>query len=71
MARVEALIDQLTRLRSEQQKETLRAIFQLEPQLKPEQRERMHQILAERLAAPFTPRPPGSGSGPGPGRPPQ
>ena len=68
---VEALIDQLTKLRADQQKETLRAIFQLEPQLKPEQRERMHQILAERLAAPQMARPPGSGSGPNPGRPPQ
>jgi Spy/CpxP family protein refolding chaperone len=71
IVRVEALIDQLTKLRAEQQKETLRAILQLEPQLKPEQRERMHQILAERLAAPFTPRQPGSSSGSGPGRPPQ
>ena len=68
-AQVEALIDQLTKLRADQQKDTLRAIFQLEPQLKPEQRERMHQILAERLAAPPMPRPPGSG--PNPGRPPQ
>jgi len=81
IAQVEALIDQLTKLRADLQKETMRAIFQLEPQLKPEQRERMHQILAERLATPAMPmpRPPGSGSGPGPasgpgpnpGRPPQ
>jgi Spy/CpxP family protein refolding chaperone len=67
LARVDTLIDQLTKLRADQQKETLRAITQLETQLKPEQRERMHQILAERLAAPPMPRPPG----PGPGRPPQ
>ena len=71
MARVDALIDQLTRLRADMQKETLRSFTQLETQLKPEQRERMHQILAERLAARFTPRPPGGGAGAGPARPPQ
>ena len=71
MARVDALIDQLTRLRADMQKETLRSFTQLETQLKPEQRERMHQILAERLAAPFTPRQPGGGAGAGPARPPQ
>jgi Spy/CpxP family protein refolding chaperone len=71
MARVDALIDQLTKLRAEMQKETLRSFTQLETQLKPEQRERMHQILAERLAAPFSPRPQGGGAGSGPARPPQ
>jgi Spy/CpxP family protein refolding chaperone len=71
MARVDTLIDQLTKLRADMQKETLRSFTQLETQLKPEQRERMHQILAERLAAPFTPRPSGGGSGAGPARPPQ
>ena len=71
MTRVDALIDQLTKLRAESQKEYLGSLNQLGVQLKPEQRDRMHQILAERLAAPFVPRPPGSGSGPGPGRPPQ
>src|SRR6267154_3856905 len=71
MTRVDALIDQLTKLRAESQKEYLGSLNQLVVQLKPEQRDRMHQILAERLAAPFVPRPPGSGSGPGPGRPPQ
>ena len=71
MTRVDTLIDQLTKLRAEQQKEYLGSLNQLAAQLKPEQRDRMHQILAERLAAPFVPRPPGSSSGPGPGRPPQ
>jgi Spy/CpxP family protein refolding chaperone len=70
MTRVDALIDQLTKLRAEQQKEYLGSLNQLAAQLKPEQRDRMHQILAERLAMPFGQRPPG-GSGPGPGRPPQ
>jgi Spy/CpxP family protein refolding chaperone len=71
MTRVDALIDQLTKLRADMQKETLRSFTQLETQLKPEQRERMHQILAERLASPPVGRPSGGGAGPGPGRPPQ
>jgi Spy/CpxP family protein refolding chaperone len=71
MARVDGLIDQLTKLRADMQKETLRSFTQLEAQLKPEQRERMHQILAERLASPPVGRPPGGAAGPGPGRPPQ
>ena len=71
MTRVDTLIDQLTKLRAESQKEYLGSLNQLGAQLKPEQRDRMHQILAERLAMPFVPRPPGSGPGPGPGRPPQ
>src|SRR5258707_2994547 len=75
MARVEVLIDQLTGLRAQQQKETLRSFAQLESQLKPEQRGRLHQILAERLAVPYYGRPPGGGPGQAPGagqgRPPQ
>jgi Spy/CpxP family protein refolding chaperone len=63
MAHVDTLIDQLTMLRAEFQKETLHALNQIESQLKPEQRERMHEILAERLSTP--PRPPGPGAGPG------
>ena len=71
MARVEVLIDQLTGLRAQQQKDTLRSFAQLESQLKPEQRERLHQILAERLAVPYYGRPPGGGPpGQGQGRPP-
>src|SRR6266852_1915419 len=72
MARVEVLSDQLTGLRAQQQKDTLRSFAQLESQLKPEQRERLHQILAERLAVPYYGRPPGGGpTGQGQGRPPQ
>ena len=71
LVRVDALIDQLTRLRAEFQKETLHSLAQIEPRLKPEQRERMRQILAERLSAPFV-RPPNAPPGPPPGgRPPQ
>jgi Spy/CpxP family protein refolding chaperone len=75
MARIDPIIEQLARLRIEQQKETLHSFAQFEPQLTPQQRERMHHILAERLAGPPWPRPPGPGPGPGgpggPGRPPQ
>ena len=74
MAHVDTLIDQLTKLRAEQQKEYLGSLNQLGAQLKPEQRDRMNQILAERLATPFVPRPQGGGAGgggPGPARPPQ
>ena len=76
MARIDPIIEQLARLRVEQQKEALHSFAQFEPQLTPQQRERMHQILAERLAGPPWPRPPGQGPGPGPGpggpgRPPQ
>jgi Spy/CpxP family protein refolding chaperone len=71
LTRIDALIDRLTKLRADQQKETFRSLADLEPFLKPAQRERLHQVLAERLAAPFQ-RPPGQGPGPGPGaRPPQ
>lgn len=73
MARIDPIIEQLARLRIEQQKETLHTFAQFEPQLTSQQRERMHEILAERLAGP--PRPPAPGPGPGgpggPGRPPQ
>jgi hypothetical protein len=38
--------------------------------LTPQQRDRMHQLLADRLSGPSwsrPPRPPGQGAGPGPG----
>ena len=74
MTHVDTLIDQLTKLRAEQQKEYLGSLNQLGAQLKPEQRDRMNQILAERLAMPFGSRPQGGaggGGGPGPARTPQ
>jgi len=36
-------------LRADQQKETVRALSQMEAQLDPEQRVKMHQILVDRL----------------------
>jgi Spy/CpxP family protein refolding chaperone len=66
-ARAGALIDQLYRLRVDQQKETLRSLAQIEAELKPEQRARMHQILSERLMSRQSGAP--GGPGPGPSRP--
>ena len=51
-ARVDALIDELTKIREEFLRNLMHSLGQMEPHLRPEQRERMHQVLAERLAAP-------------------
>ena len=68
MAKIDGLVDQVSRLRAEQQKETLRTFVQLEPKLRPEQRERMQKVLADRFVPPPpAPRPPAGG----PPRPPQ
>ena len=61
MARVDTLIDQLTKLRAEQQKENLRSISQLSPHLRPEQRDELHKILAERYGGGWGGRPGGPG----------
>jgi Spy/CpxP family protein refolding chaperone len=58
-SRLGPLIDKLGDLRAEQQKETVRALAQLEAQLDPEQRVRMHQILVDRLLSSPWSRPPG------------
>ena len=80
MARIDGLIDRTTRLRAEQWKESLHTVAQFEPQLRPEQRERLRVLLAERFAgAPPPPRslgvpggpPAPGGPGPGSGRPPK
>jgi Spy/CpxP family protein refolding chaperone len=69
MNRVDALIDQVSRLRAEQQKETLRTLTQLEPSLRSDQRERLQRLMVERIVPPPPPpRPPPPG---GPPRPPQ
>ena len=67
-SRLDPLIDKLGDLRADQQKETLRALVQLEAKLNPEQREKMHQILVDRILTSPWSRPPG---GPPPPRPPQ
>jgi len=68
--RLQPLIDKLGDLRADQQKDTLRALAQMEARLKPEQRERMHQVLGDRLAGP-PPRQPGAPGAPPPPRPTQ
>ena len=52
MSKVDSLIDQVVRLRGEAQKENLRAILDLEPQLTPQQRDKLHQVLADRFINP-------------------
>ena len=63
-ARIDPLMDRLTRLRSDQQKDTVRVLARVEERLTVHQRVRFHEVLAERLAGP-PPRQPGN-----PGRPP-
>ena len=48
-ARLAPLIDRMGDLRADQQKETVRALAQMEAQLDPEQRVKMHQILVDRI----------------------
>lgn len=50
--RLGSLIDELGELRMVQQKETMRTLAQLEAQLKPEQGQRMHEVLVHRLKNP-------------------
>lgn len=66
-AKVESLVDKVSRLRGEQVNEHLRTMVRLEPKLRPEQRERMYRLFAERFARPPPPRP----AAPGAPRPPQ
>jgi Spy/CpxP family protein refolding chaperone len=78
LAKIDALVDQVTKLRGEQQRANLHGILELDSHLTPQQRDRMHEILADRYVG-FGGRegrggpggrPPG-GPGSGPGRPPQ
>jgi Spy/CpxP family protein refolding chaperone len=61
-ARLDPLVDKLGDLRAEQQKETVRALMQFEAELSPQQRERMHQVLVDRLLASPWYRPSGASS---------
>lgn len=71
MAKIDSLVDQVSQLRAEQQKETLRTLTQLEPSLQPGQRERLHRLLIDRVASPPPPPPPHRLPGGPPPRPPQ
>ena len=66
LAKIDALVDQMMALRVDLQKENLHAIDQMAQKLKPEQRDELHKILAERYG-----RPPGTPGGPRPPRPPR
>lgn len=71
MAKIDTLVDQVSQLRAEQQKETLRTLTQLEPSLQPGQRERLQRLLVDRVASPPPPPPHRPPPGGGPPRPPQ
>ncbi len=52
MGKIDPLIEQITRLRADAQKENMRAIAEMASKLKPEQREKLHKILADRYGNP-------------------
>jgi Spy/CpxP family protein refolding chaperone len=65
MGKIDPLIEQMTQLRGEAQKQNMRSIAEMASKLKPEQRDKLHKILADRYG-----NPPWAGGRP-PGRPPQ
>ena len=48
MAKIDALVDKMTVMRAEQQKENLRAIEQMAAKLKPDKQAELHKMLGER-----------------------
>ena len=52
MAKIDPLIDQIKELRREAQKQNMRSIAELASKLKPEQRTKLHKILADRYGNP-------------------
>src|SRR6202012_6151798 len=60
MAKIDSLVDQMTVLRVDFQKQNLHSIDQMAQKLRPEQRDELHKILAERYGRPPGPprRPP-------------
>jgi Spy/CpxP family protein refolding chaperone len=52
MAKIDPLIDHITQLRSEAQKQNMRSIAELASKLKPAQRDKLHKILADRYGNP-------------------
>jgi Spy/CpxP family protein refolding chaperone len=73
ITKAEALVEQMYRLRAEQQKENLSSIAQLSRHLRPDQRDELHKMLGERYGGSWSgrPGPGGPGGGPRPPRPPQ
>jgi Spy/CpxP family protein refolding chaperone len=68
MTQIDSLVDRMTRLRADSQKENFAALAKLAAELRPAQRQQLHTILAERFGGPPGWRPPGS---PRPARPQQ
>jgi Spy/CpxP family protein refolding chaperone len=66
-AKVDVLVDRMTVLRAEQQKQNLRAVEQMAVKLKPEQQAELHKILGERYGGQGW----RQGGGPGGQRPPR
>jgi Spy/CpxP family protein refolding chaperone len=52
LAKIDSLVDQMMALRVDLQKENLHAIDQMAQKLRPEQRDELHKILAERYGRP-------------------
>jgi Spy/CpxP family protein refolding chaperone len=52
MAKIDGLVDQMMAVRVDLQKQNLHAIDQMAQKLKPEQRDELHKILAERYGRP-------------------
>jgi Spy/CpxP family protein refolding chaperone len=67
--KVDALVDQMTVLRAEQQKQNLRAVEQMANKLTPDKQAELHKILGERYGG--QPWRQGTPGGPRPPRPPQ
>ena len=64
LAKIDGLVGQVTQLREAVQKENLRAILELGDKLTPQQRQKLHTILADRFTNPprwMGPRPPPRG----------
>lgn len=66
MARLDTLVDQMTDLRAEQQKQNMRAFEEIAAKLKPEQKAELHKMLAERYGGSWRPGGPGAPRGPRP-----
>lgn len=58
LVKLDGLIDRMTPLRVEQQKEYLRAFAELAPKLRPDQQERLRRFLADRYSGRNRPPPP-------------
>jgi len=52
LSKIDPLIEQITQLRSEAQKQNMRAIAEMASKLKPEQQAELHKILADRYGNP-------------------